>query len=331
MANILKTKSIYYNDCVLIPKIGKVLSRRDVPLEKWRFITAAMPSLCGKIFAKEASNNGLTVCLHRFCKPEQQLDIYNSLDIKDNVYMSCGLKNDGERYIMIKKSGCKNVMVDFANGYMPMVYENLCNIQNIIGIENLIIGNVNTKEGIIYLRDLTEKIGFNKVILRVGIGGGNPCSSSDICSVNRGNITELMECSEEARLGNSCFCAADGGISKSDYACKAFAAGSDYLIMGKFWMQCLEAESNINGDGSYYGCASYTNQINHYGKKLTHSEGKLIPRDESIKLRPFKEVLDELWGGISSFVSYNGTATLTESIGSGTFEIKINSLPPKNR
>jgi hypothetical protein len=39
--------------------------------------------------------------------------------------------------------------------------------------------------------------------------------------------------------------------------------------------------------------------------------------------------VDELWGGISSAVSYGGYDTLTNFIGNGVFEIKQNSLPPR--
>jgi hypothetical protein len=52
-----------------------------------------------------------------------------------------------------------------------------------------------------------------------------------------------------------------------------------------------------------------------------------VPIDD--ELRPLEELVDELWGGISSAVSYSGYNTLKRFIGNGVFEIKQNSLPPR--
>jgi hypothetical protein len=46
-------------------------------------------------------------------------------------------------------------------------------------------------------------------------------------------------------------------------------------------------------------------------------------------LSPLETLVDELWGGISSAVSYSGYETLKDFIGNGVFELKQNSLPPK--
>jgi len=40
------------------------------------------------------------------------------------------------------------------------------------------------------------------------------------------------------------------------------------------------------------------------------------------------QLVEDLWGGLSSAVSYSGYSTLTDFIGNGIFEVKENSLPP---
>jgi hypothetical protein len=53
-------------------------------------------------------------------------------------------------------------------------------------------------------------------------------------------------------------------------------------------------------------------------KYYRHSEGKEVPvLDE---LAPSKHLVDELWGGISSAVSYGGYDTLTNFIGNGVLK-----------
>jgi hypothetical protein len=41
------------------------------------------------------------------------------------------------------------------------------------------------------------------------------------------------------------------------------------------------------------------------------------------------KLVNNLWGGIASYVTYSGKKSLYDAIGEGTFEIKQNSLPPK--
>jgi hypothetical protein len=97
--------------------------------------------------------------------------------------------------------------------------------------------------------------------------------------------------------------------------------------MGGYFAKAHEAETHVRGDGHYWGGASHKQQILSTGKVYRHSEGKEVPiLDE---LCPLETLVDELWGGISSAVSYGGYDTLTNFIGNGVFELKQNSLPPK--
>ena len=106
-----------------------------------------------------------------------------------------------------------------------------------------------------------------------------------------------------------------------------FAAGADYVMMGGYFAKAFEAETHVRGDGTYWGGASHKQQILSTGKVYRHSEGKEVPISDELK--PLEALVDELWGGISSAVSYGGYDTLTNFIGNGVFEIKQNSLPPR--
>jgi IMP dehydrogenase/GMP reductase len=170
----------------------------------------------------------------------------------------------------------------------------------------------------------------------VGIGGGSPCITASSTGINRGNITEIIECSEEKVLletdHNPINIIADGGIKDASYACKAFAAGADIVCMGGFFMNAEEAESNISGDGSYWGGASEKQmKLSGIDVNKKHPEGKVIEKDPNRKLYPLDKLVNNLWGGIASYVTYSGYPSLSSAIGNGVFEIKQNSLPPKNR
>jgi len=463
MTIILPTKSLYYNDVNLIAKPAKINSRSEVPLELNRIIVSPMASVIGKEFAIKANTLGLTACLHRFCEPSNQVNIYESLLNKDNVYISVGL-NDWDRVKALSDVGNKNWLIDVANGYINKIQDT---IDRLIVYNNpikVMIGNIMTKDGVELYKDY-GKFFKGEFYIRTGISGGSACSTSDMTGFNRGQITELIECSEYAdEYGIKIV--ADGGIKNGNYAAKAFGAGcftedmvvvtscgnkkiskispgdtvkthtncyktvkriykykysgkllningirctpthefyainekykniindsniheyaewikaetltteyflikmgkyvklieiqtikdedfdgyvydlevdddhsynidsiivhnSDYVMMGSYFAKAKEAHTHIIGDGTYWGGASHKQQ-KLFGGIKKHSEGKVIKIEDDIK--PLEELVSDLWGGLSSAVSYGGCKTLTEFIGNGVFEVKQNSLPPK--
>ena len=94
---ITKSKSFYYNDVnLLASKPTIVHSRSEVSIDRSKIIISPMASIVGSKLAQAATDNGLAVCLHRFCTPEKQVEIYNSLNNKSDVFLSVGL-NDIDR------------------------------------------------------------------------------------------------------------------------------------------------------------------------------------------------------------------------------------------
>jgi GMP reductase len=335
MAQILKSKSIYYNDVNLVAQPCKVKSRKDIPVELNRIIVSPMEAIVGKTFALKANELGLTVCLHRFCSIKEQVELYNSLPNKRNVFVSIGL-NDWDRVEALAEAGADSWLIDMANGYMATEIRSCVEkLTDQASVSNLMMGNVHSERGFQMLSQIAPDKSFSKFV-RVGIAGGSPCATNDSTGYNRGPITEIMEIeesnpwdptSDQVFLNRKPYIIADGGIKNSGYAAKAFGAGADYVMMGGYFSKALEAETHQIGDGTYWGGASHKQQILSTGKAYRHSEGKEVPvLDE---LSPLETLVNELWGGISSAVSYGGYDTLTNFIGNGVFEIKQNSLPPR--
>jgi GMP reductase len=335
MAQILKTKSIYYNDVNLVAQPCKVKSRKDIPVELNRVIVSPMEAIVGKTFALKANELGLTVCLHRFCSISEQVELYNSLPNQENVFVSIGL-NDWDRVEQLSEIGATSWLIDMANGYMAKeIDECVSKLSDRARITNLMMGNVHSEYGFQMLANVAYDKSFKKFV-RVGIAGGSPCATNDSTGYNRGPITEIMEIDEHNPWDSTSdaifmkdkpFIIADGGIKNSGYAAKAFGAGADYVMMGGYFVRALEAETHVIGDGYYWGGASHKQQINQTGNIYRHSEGKEVPILDILK--PLKVLVDELWGGIASAVSYSGYESLTDFIGNGVFEIKQNSLPPR--
>jgi len=335
MAQILKSKSIYYNDVNLVAQSCKVKSRKDIPVELSRIIVAPMEAIVGKTFALKANELGLSLALHRFCSIEEQVELYCSLPNKNNVFVSIGL-NDWDRVEALAEVGADSWLIDMANGYMATEIRSCVEkLADQAMINNLMMGNVHSERGFQMLSQITPDKSFAKFV-RVGIAGGSPCATNDSTGYNRGPITEIMEIeesnpwdpiSDQLYPNRKPFIIADGGIKNSGYAAKAFGAGADYVMMGGYFARAFEAETHVRGDGYYWGGASHKQQILSTGKVYRHSEGKEVPILD--QLSPLESLVDELWGGISSAISYSGYETLSGFIGNGVFEIKQNSLPPK--
>jgi hypothetical protein len=363
MPHFTEKKSIYYNDVNLLARPTAIdpknalgaLSRKNIPVELNRIYVSPMQAIVGKELAQKATDLGLGVCLHRFPNnsernwgsPEGQIEIFKSLRDTSNVFVSVGL-NDFDRIGMLAQAGVTNWLIDMANGYMhKSIAESVQRIRQIATIENIMVGNVHTNLGVF---NIARELNYLKcpIYVRVGIAGGSPCATNDSTGYNRGQITEIIECSEfrDYCVDASCpfkfsdpilqeICdadvriVADGGIKNSGYASKAFAAGADAIIMGGYFARAEEAETNLHGDGTYWGGASEKQQILATGTASRHSEGKEFKIEDPIL--PLDKLVSDLWGGISSAVSYSGYSSLKDFIYNGYFEIKENSLPPRRK
>ena len=338
MATILKTKSLYFSDVNLISHgNGKVNSRTEVPKELNRVFVSPMSAIIGETFVKTAAPLGIRVCLQRFCEPQEQARLFNLfLDSGGNivdVFVCIGINNginEIEQLIQKCKELPPNLLIDCAFADIPKLKNYIDELNKKFTYKRLMIGNCHSAQG---LQSLLHKIWRNRqteYYIRINVGGGGPCSTSDFCGINRGQITELIECSDflEQQDINNVFLLSDGGCYKPANLVKAIGAGAFGSILGSYFVKSNEAETHVIGDGTYWGGASGKQQILHTGKQYRHSEGKVVSITET---KPLKELVDDLWGGLSSAISYLGYKTVTEFQGNGVFEIKANSLPPKNR
>lgn len=343
MPTILPTKSIYFNDVVLIQGIGVVKSRKEVPRELYRLIVSPMPSVVGERFTVEAAKNGLSLCIPRLIDKNHGIDYKiklnkifneNATDNRQKCFIGIGPNEDVANLKQLNKTFKHriNILCDMAHGTIPQLGYCLQRIAKYVKIDTLLVGNIMSDVGYKYIVDniLINRRICSNLIIRCGVGNGKVCATYDMTGVNRGSITELMEIFNfrykyGAVKADIC---SDGGISKSGYAMLAFGAGADYVMIGSYFAKAQEAETNVIGDGTVWGCASdKQNKLSNLNK---HSEGK-VNNIEKSEIRPLAELVDEFWGGLSSGVSYTGYGSLSRFIGNGLFEIKQNSLPPKKR
>lgn len=327
---MLNSKSIYYDDVNLIAQPTEVKSRKDIPQELERIMVSPMQSIVGLIFACRALTLGLSVCLHRFDSTiEERIQLISGVfanmrnpNMKERVWVSVGLK-DLDNIEAIIDQGVENIIIDVANGYMSEVIEFACQMyfKSNQRIKKLMLGNIHSDSILADYQILSNYLKI-PVYFRCGIASGSVCNTKGMTGYNRGQITEIEECANWIEENNSnLLLVADGGIKDPACAAKAFGAGAEYIMMGGYFAHAKEAQHVVDELYKFWGGASEFQQILSKGKVERHSEGKEkdIHPDH---LENLDKLISDLWGGVSSAVSYSGYETLTKFIGNGVFEIK---------
>jgi GMP reductase len=327
---ILNSRSIYYDDVNLIAQPTEVKSRKDIPEDLGRIIVSPMQSIVGLIFACRAVTLGLSVCLHRFDSTiEERLDLIKRVfanakgaNTRERIWVSVGLK-DVEHIEKILDLGVQNIILDVANGYMSEVLEIASQMYNKSGkrIKKLMLGNIHSDSILQDYQTLSDYFGI-PIYFRCGIASGSVCNTKWMTGYNRGQVTEIKECAEWVEENNSnLILVADGGIANPACAAKAFGAGAEYVMMGGYFAHAKEAQHVVDELYKFWGGASEFQQILSKGVAERHSEGKekAINPDH---LENLDKLVSDLWGGVSSAVSYSGHETLEKFIGNGVFEIK---------
>jgi len=309
MAKIVKTRSLSYDDVTLLAQIGEVESRREIPIEGARIVVSSMSSLIGGTFllavSKLKKEIQPTIHIPRDERSLTALSHANYLKLQ-NIFVGVGLNTPKIEDFGLKM-GYNTAFIDTASGYLPQIEETINRLKD-KGYERVIAGSVHTTEGVYYLQECGVDI------IRLGIG-----TSSQICSTRyqtgfyRATITEILECVKVAEVP----ILADGGyIYPGDYV-KSFAAGSDYCMGARLFTKAKEAQMHVDGTGEHFGMSNSKKGVSNSG----FDESFTIKVDDK-DLKPLFEIMEEIWNGIRSGVSYSGYSTVDEMIGNGVFEIK---------
>jgi len=327
--NLLASQSLYYQDVNLIAQPTSMLSRKEVPSEKWRIAVSPMQSIIGPTFAKCALELGLTVCLHRFdTTMDKRLSLLRDVQeaeyskpIDDRLWISVEMKTPDNAVRLIREGeNPKNVIIDVANGYMRGVLAYARDLWRRTDgkISRLMLGNIHSVSILPEYLELSNELGI-PVYYRCGIASGSACNTRGMTGYNRGQITEISECAGFSSAHPNLVLMADGGIADPACAAKAFGAGADMVMMGGYFAHARESQHVIDEIFKFWGGASEFQQLLTHGEALRHSEGKelAVGKDQLVSL---EKLVDNLWGGISSAVSYSGHSSLEQFIGHGVFE-----------
>lgn len=209
------------------------------------------------------------------------------------------------------------LIVDTAHGHSKGVIETIKELKRIYPKQEIIAGNIATKEGAKALFD----IGVDGI--KVGIGPGSICTTRVVAGVGVPQLSALFDVVE--------FCdkvklpvISDGGIRFSGDLAKAIASGASAVMLGGLLAGTEETPGEIvlfkgrsykiyRGMGSLGAMAR--GSADRYFQQDVIDKMKLVP--EGVEGRvPYKgsvvDVIHQLVGGLKSAMGYTGNATLDE-------------------
>ena len=220
-----------------------------------------------------------------------------------------------ERVQALADAHVDTIVVDTAHGHSSGVLGATEKIKSLVSVD-VIAGNVATSDGVKALVDS----GVDGV--KVGIGAGSSCTTRIIAGAGVPQLSAIMNCVDEARKHNIPVIA-DGGIRYSGDMAKAFAAGTDSVMIGNLLAGMDESPGEtILYEGrqykTYRGMGSMEAMKEGSGDRYFQEgmdSSKLVP--EGIEgMVPYRgsvqNAIHQLLGGLRSSMGYCGVETIKE-------------------
>ena len=171
------------------------------------------------------------------------------------VFVSCIPQNAKKFSEIAQKAGCDSFIVQstvatvkhVASQYKVLDLEKLCKQSKI----PILLGNCVTYEVALELME----VGASGVL--VGIGPGAACTTRGVLGIGIPQVTATVDCAAARdyfykRTGKYIPIITDGGMRLGGEICKAFAAGSDAVMVGSAFAKAKEAP----GGGYHWGMAT---------------------------------------------------------------------------
>ena len=312
-------KAISFDDVLLVPQYSEIYSRnKQVSLcghlglleTKIPIISSPMDTITEDKMLIEIDNVGGVGIIHRYNSIEKQssMVLNASKCSSKNIGVAVGVSGDFlERAQEAVKCGANILCVDIAHGHHIMMKEALYELkQHINPSVHIMAGNVATLSAV---NDLSD---WGADSVRVGIGGGSICSTRIQTGHGIPTLQSIIDCS---RTDRNVTIIADGGIRNSGDACKALAAGADFVMLGSMLSGTDESPGQKHYDSrtgkfykAYRGMASIEAQIDWRGH-TSSVEGVASTVDYK---GPVSLVLEDIVRGVRSGLSYSGTKTIKE-------------------
>ena len=330
-----------FSDVLIRPKRSTLQSRLEVDLfrtflfrnskQKWSgvpIMSSNMDTTGTVEIANILKEQKLVTCLHKHFEVEDLYSVF--FEPQDYIVYSMGISDiDLRKWEQLKSklplNNIKHVCIDVANGYT----ERFINFVKDFRFQN---PDVIITAGNVVTADITQELILNGAdIVKVGIGPGSVCTTRLQTGVGYPQLSSIIECADAAH-GLGGHIVADGGCVTPGDVAKAFAAGSDFVMLGGMFAGHQESGGEtITTDGQmykvFYGMSSDTAMEKYSGgvAEYRSSEGKTV----KIPYRgPIINTVQSILGGVRSTCTYVGANKLKELSKCTTF-VRVNNTHNK--
>jgi IMP dehydrogenase/GMP reductase len=261
-------QGLEFDDVLIKPIASEITSRDEVDISvrlsdrltlDFPLIASPMVGVVDGKFAKTLSTLGGIAILHRFYKDRESLflDIRQNLSAYDKYGVSIKIGEENfEEYL--QRTVPNILLIDTANGYNRNLLKYCEKVKNYIS-KNFIQETILLMAGNVVDYGGCSSLGSAGCdLIRVGIGGGSPCSTRNQTGIGVPNITAIDRCWTGVGQNDEFKLVIDGGIKNSGDFVKAIVAGADLGMAGKLFAETFEAPN----DGVLYGMASRTHMEN---------------------------------------------------------------------
>lgn len=315
--------ALCFDDILLVPQESDIQSRHSVDLTMTigfgkssivldlPVIAAPMDTVCDIDMCIALDRQGGLGILHRYMLEEtliQKVKLlkYGKHRFGVSIAATNGYMNLSEK---LYDEGARIFLVDTANGHSQYAINAVENLRSAFSDDiHIMAGNVATADGFMRLAEA----GADSV--RVGIGGGSACTTRIVSGHGVPTLASIMDVEELREMNDTnCSIVADGGIRNSGDMVKAFAAGSDAVMVGSMLAGTDEAPGEIITDHTgkeaklFRGMASAQAQKESRGS-VSVSEGvsTTVPYKGSVE-----HIVNQIRGGLGSGCSYSGVDQLS--------------------
>jgi GMP reductase len=327
-----------FSDVLIRPKRSQAKSRQQVDLNREfhtikgnptdhgiPIIASNMDTVGSFDMARALAKHNVWTCLHKHYSIEELISFYNNEpgNVRNRTFYTMGVTDeDITKFWQVNDASNQPqyICIDVANGYSEYFVDRVKMIvdalKNTPTPRCVMAGNVCTPE---MVQELIIGAGVN--IIKVGIGGGSVCTTRLKSGVGYPQLSCVIECADAAHGLNALICSDGGCVHPGDVA-KAFAAGSDFVMLGGMLAGTAECEGNWDYDYDeegnsrkcslkFYGMSSKEAMEKHAGgvAKYRTAEGKCV----SIPYKgPVDGVILDILGGLRSACTYVGANRLKD-------------------
>ncbi len=304
-----------YDDVALVPQFNNIPSRTVPSLESWLtrnmkisipLIAANMDTVIGEELADLLIEQGSFPIFHRFTPMEEQIKWVKKY--QEKTFISCGIgKLDETRKLL--DLGAIGVCIDVAHGHSDRMFDHIQELKRTHPNHQVIAGNVCTAMA---YHDLVNA-GADAV--KVGVGPGAACTTRMVTGFGVPQFTAVQDCARIAQKLRVPLIA-DGGIRTSRDVVLALAAGASTVMIGKLMAltkesAALKREGERGLEAKFRGQASADFQNEFYGGLMPKTVAEGIDFWGPVS-GGAEELLNNLFGGIRSGMTYGGAGDIKE-------------------